>query len=81
MARRDRARACTLCGRPSTRRVTDDLGNPLWLCDVCPDPQQISQRAAEVRSTWPEHRWQEYQEPRVETVMIVDELAAVELVE
>ncbi|MHB8951811.1 MAG: hypothetical protein ACYC4U_02405 [Pirellulaceae bacterium] len=24
----------------------------MWLCDSCPSPEQIDQRAAEVRSTW-----------------------------
>lgn len=47
------AKRCCACSRAATRRLPDnDFGGLLYLCDVCPSPEQILQRAELVQATW-----------------------------
>lgn len=50
---------CVLCTRPATRKADDGLGGVVDLCDQCPDPDQITQRAERIRDTWSTKRLRE----------------------
>lgn len=43
---------CDCCSCFATRVVLDEYGERVVLCDRCPSPDEIRQRAAEVRSLW-----------------------------
>lgn len=45
---------CTCCELPATRKVVDEDGNRMFLCDRCPSPDEIRRRAARVRESWDE---------------------------
>jgi hypothetical protein len=46
---------CVICGRLSSRAVViDDVAAPL--CDRCPSPQEVYERAAALRDAWPQWR-------------------------
>lgn len=47
---------CFICGRSATREVLIE-GHSDPMCDGCPDPVEVYQRAAELRSGWPPYRW------------------------
>ena len=38
------------------RAAWDVHGLSLWLCDDCPTPEEIQERADEIRSSWPTWR-------------------------
>jgi len=63
---------CAACGRWATRRKLDHAtGRMLWLCDRCPSPREIRQRAEAVQAGWDDAqrlaRW--YDCPREVAVM------------
>ncbi|MHB0955917.1 MAG: hypothetical protein ACYC0X_05990 [Pirellulaceae bacterium] len=56
MIRHTRRPRCIVCERPATRTVDID-GRPASMCDECPSPAEVYQRAAELRETWGAARW------------------------
>lgn len=49
---------CYGCSRRGVRQVILD-GRPVWFCHICLTPDEILQRAAEIRSTWEPWRWRQ----------------------
>lgn len=53
---------CECCNAtPATRTITDRDGDTVRLCDMCPTPDEIEMKAADLRRHWPWHRF-----PRVD---------------
>ncbi len=45
---------CAVCYCSSTRQVIDEYGEQLHLCERCPSPEEIRDRAAAIRARWSE---------------------------
>ncbi|MCU0959460.1 MAG: hypothetical protein MUF48_05085 [Pirellulaceae bacterium] len=43
---------CVGCLLYATREIVDEFGQRQALCDRCPSPDEIRQRAAEIRAGW-----------------------------
>lgn len=43
---------CVGCLLYATREIVDEYGQRQALCDRCPSPDEIRQRAAEIRAGW-----------------------------
>jgi len=64
---------CHGCDKPNATRQVEIAGRFVWLCDSCPTPEEIAERAEEIQRHWRD--WQRQRReghPPVEILEVID---------